>query len=89
MATTLDPLYGFDGEALIPPAAEVQDDTQEGEELSGTDDKRAAGVSVNGDDKLHEVEELLADLDLNAEDGNWGIDVYCEAMILLMSRLEA
>jgi hypothetical protein len=89
LATASDPLYRFDGEAPIPPAAEVQDDAQEGEEPSGSDDERAAGVSVNGDDELHEAEELLADIDLNAEDGNWGIDVYCEAMILLMSRLEA
>lgn len=32
---------------------------------------------------------MLADVDLDEEDGNWGIDVYCQAVVLLMSKLKA
>jgi hypothetical protein len=89
VATALDPLYGFDGEAPMPPAAESLDGAEEGEEPSNTDEERATGISMNGDDELHEATEMLAGLDLNAEDGNWGIEVYCEAVIVLTARLEA
>lgn len=70
VATDLDLLYGFDGEAPMPPAMENLDDAEEGKEPSNTDKERAAGISMNGDDKLHEAMEMLAGLDLNAEDGN-------------------
>ena len=54
----------------MPPAMENLDDAEEGKEPSNTDKERAAGISMNGDDKLHEAMEMLAGLDLNAEDGN-------------------
>jgi hypothetical protein len=89
LATASDPLYEFDGDAPMPPAADVQDNVEERNEPSGPEEERAAGVSVNGEDELYEVKELIADVDLNADDGNWGIDVYCEAVILLASRFDA
>ena len=89
VAMALDPLYGFDGEAPMPPAAESFNDAEEGEELSNTDKERAAGISMNGDDELHEAMEMLAGLDLNADDGNWGIEVYCEAVMVLTASLGA
>ena len=57
----------------MPHGAESLDDPEEGEELSNTDEERAAGISMNGDDELHEAAEMLAGLDLNVEDVNWGI----------------
>ena len=89
LQTASDPLYGFDGEAPMPLSEEVQDDVEAGDEPSGSYEEREAGVAVNGDDELMEAENMLADLDLDAEDGNWGIDVYCEAVILMISKLEA
>ena len=62
-------MYRFDGEAPMPPAAESLDDAEEGEEPSNTDEERAASISMNGDDELHETMEMLAGLDLNADDG--------------------
>ena len=87
---TLKPAYGFDGHAPMPPAAEMGDDSEEqGEQPSGLEEERAAGVSVSGDDELSKAQTLLDGFDVDAVDGNWGIDVYCEAVLLLLSRLEA
>ena len=43
---------------------------------------------MNGDDELSEAQTLLDGFDADADDGNWGIDIYCEAVLLLVSRLE-
>jgi hypothetical protein len=90
LETASDPAYGFDGHAPMPPAAEMGDDSEEqGDQPSGLEEERAAGVSMNGDDELSEAQTLLDGFDADADDGNWGIDVYCEAVLLLVSRLEA
>jgi hypothetical protein len=74
----------------MPPAAEMEDDSEEhGEQPSGLEEERAAGVSVNSDDELSEAQTLLDGFDADADDGNLGIYFYCEAVLLLVSRLEA
>jgi hypothetical protein len=73
---------------MPPSGEEVQDDAEAGDEPSGLYEEQEAGVAVNGDDELVEAESILADLDLDADDENWGIDVYCEAVILMISKLE-
>jgi hypothetical protein len=50
----------------MPPAAESLDDAEEGEELSNTDKERAAGISMNRDEDLHEAMEMLAELDIHS-----------------------
>lgn len=76
-----DPLYGFDGEAT---AGETLDEAEETAESENPDD-----VLVNGDDELAEAEALLEGFDFDAEDDTWGIDIYCQAVILLTSQVEA
>ncbi|KIM73567.1 hypothetical protein PILCRDRAFT_15146 [Piloderma croceum F 1598] len=88
LKTASDLAYSFYGHTLMPPAAEMGDDSEEQGE-SGLEEERAAGVSMNGDDELSEAQTLLDGFDADADDGNWGIDVYCEAVLLLVSRLEA
>ena len=57
LGMTSKPAYSFDGHALMPPAAEMGDDSEEqGEQPSGLEEERAAGVSVNGDDELSEAD---------------------------------
>jgi hypothetical protein len=53
------------------------------------EEERAAGVSVDSDDELSEAQTLLDGFDADADDGNLGIYFYCEAVLLLVSRLEA
>jgi hypothetical protein len=68
-----DPMYGVDGDGPLPS----------NENAEGNDNDE-----VIGDEQLTEVRELLDDFDWNHEDGNWGIDVYCQAVVLTLSRLE-
>lgn len=87
--TVADPLYGYDGEAPQPPIAE-----QAGEpdvvvpEPAGIEAQREAGICVNDDEELADVQALMEDFDFQRDDENWGIDVYCEAVILLTARMQ-
>jgi hypothetical protein len=68
-----DPLYGWDGEAHIPPADE-QENRQANEE----------GDDALAEDRDIEVaRESLGEFDVMQDDGNWGIDLYCEVVISL------
>ncbi|KAJ7302743.1 hypothetical protein DFH08DRAFT_794305 [Mycena albidolilacea] len=78
-----DPLYGYDGEAPLPPPAEADDTVNTTETPVGTDGEREAGICVNDDDELDAVKELMPDFDFEEDDHNWGIDVYCRAVVVL------
>ncbi|KAJ7932215.1 hypothetical protein B0H13DRAFT_2227817 [Mycena leptocephala] len=70
-----DPLYGYDSEAPLPPTAMSDNEPWNG------------GILVNGDEDLLAAKELLGDFDCDRDDGNWGIEVYCEAVIRMISQL--
>ncbi|KAJ7725804.1 hypothetical protein B0H16DRAFT_1332570 [Mycena metata] len=83
-----DPLYGYDGEAPLPPAAAIVNEPLERtEQPVGTGPEREGGILVNDDEELGRAKELLGEFDCDRDDGNWGIEVYVEAVILMMSRL--
>ncbi|KAJ7459642.1 hypothetical protein B0H11DRAFT_1737075 [Mycena galericulata] len=89
-SVTNDPLYGYDGEAPLPPANEVgDDDVNTPEALTGINAERDAGICLNDDDELAAIKELMPDFDFEEEDRNWGIDVYCRAVLLLSTIAEA
>lgn len=80
-----DPLYGYDGEAPLPPAGETADDpsaTTDGQPV-GVEAERDAGVCVNDDDELAAIQELMPDFDFEEDDQNWGINFYCRAVLVL------
>jgi len=85
--TASDPMYGFDGEAPLPPPSDIFDD-EPAHTQTEVQDEIEEGVLVNGDEELNDAQELLSEMDLERDNGNWGIDVYCQAVILLLSRLE-
>ena len=43
---------------------------------------------LNEDDEINEAREALGDFDFEEEDGNWGIDVYCKAVLRLQAYLD-
>jgi len=68
-------LYGVDDEDDIsPPIQEIDEDPDDVQ--AEVDD----GIRVNTDAELREAQQLLADFDFNRDDGNWGIDVYIDAV---------
>jgi hypothetical protein len=48
--------------------------------------KKAAGIHVNADNELSEALYMLEGFDIMRDDRNWGIDVYCEAVMYFISR---
>jgi hypothetical protein len=83
-----DPLYGYDGEAPVPISSHGEDPLEQSEQPVGTAAERDGGILVNGDEELAAARELLGDFDCDEDDGNWGIEVYCEAVLRMLSNLQ-
>ncbi|KAJ7817988.1 hypothetical protein B0H14DRAFT_2286959, partial [Mycena olivaceomarginata] len=75
-----DPMYGFDGEAPLPPPTTEHEPLDRAEQPVGTAMERENGILVNADEELETAKSILGDFDCDRDDGNWGIDVYCEAV---------
>ena len=87
-AGAVDDLYGMDDSAPAPPAAELRDDTsapREEPEQGNEDAQRGAGIMLNSDDELTDAEAQLGGFDFDRDDGNWGMEVYIEAVTLYYS----
>ncbi|KDR65162.1 hypothetical protein GALMADRAFT_162466 [Galerina marginata CBS 339.88] len=85
----VDDFYGYDdGAGIVPPAAEAAGDpiAPRSDHFATDDEAHRAGIFVNNDDEIHEAKEILSDLDLTADDGNWGIDTFCEAILRLSAH---
>ncbi|KAJ7923702.1 hypothetical protein B0H13DRAFT_1864687 [Mycena leptocephala] len=87
--TASDSAYGQDPDAPLPPLDELQDDppAPEYSEYPDVSAEREAGILINDDDEVRECKEILADMDLSSDDGNWGIDHYCQLFSSLLSTL--
>lgn len=71
----MDPRYGLDGEVG----------------QSGLEEERYDMDGPNHEDLERDLEtarRMLEDLDLMEEDNDWGITVYCRAVLLLASQVE-
>ncbi|KAK7012462.1 hypothetical protein R3P38DRAFT_2550252 [Favolaschia claudopus] len=88
MDAASDPLYGFDGDAPLPPSG-LPEPLERINQPTGTAEERESGILVNGDEDLAAAAELLGDFDCDRDDGNWGIEVYCEAVVRMTSDCEA
>ncbi|KAJ6553847.1 hypothetical protein B0H10DRAFT_1848712 [Mycena sp. CBHHK59/15] len=80
-----DPLYGYDGDAPLPPPGEADDVVNTSATPVGPEAEREAGICVNDDDELAAVKELMPDFDFEEDDQNWGIDVYYRAVVVLIT----
>ncbi|TFK50896.1 hypothetical protein OE88DRAFT_1630323 [Heliocybe sulcata] len=85
-----DPLYGHDPSEPVPPEDDLHNDPQHShmeEELPDTAAEREAGLFVNADDEIQWARDIIGGMDLERDDGNWGIDLYCQAVVLLSSHI--
>jgi hypothetical protein len=88
IATASDPFYRYDDEGPLPPVGEQgaeQDAVSAGPE--GIDAEWEAGICLNDDEELAGVQQLMEDSSLDRNDENWGIDVYCEAVLVLAAKI--
>lgn len=85
--TASDPWYGYDPAGGSPPDDELDTDPDSIDrgEYEDAETERRAGVFVNEDYKICEAREILKDMDCLAEDGNSGIDIYCQAVLRVTS----
>ncbi|KIM73958.1 hypothetical protein PILCRDRAFT_92798 [Piloderma croceum F 1598] len=89
MATATDPSYGHDPTVPMPPVDELSADPTAPvvDKYIDLAAEKEAGVFVTGDDEIEAARRILRDWDLAADDGNWRIDMYCQAVIRLSSYL--
>ncbi len=78
-----NPYYGIDGDIhdnypFAPPEMD-----------RAMNEEDEAEVALNNDEDIEFVKMLMADFNFEAEDSNWGIEVYCEAVIRLLAVVEA
>lgn len=69
------PNYGYDPQAPIPPANELTNDPNDGD-LERADPQ----TYVNDDEEILSARNVLEGFDLERDDGNWGIDMWFEAV---------
>ncbi|KAL1739609.1 hypothetical protein HDZ31DRAFT_85824 [Schizophyllum fasciatum] len=81
------PNYAVDGEATDPCSQGTGEPLDRMEQPTGIDAERAAGVAINDDAELDFVRHILTEhgLDWDRDDGNWGINVYCQAMEIMIA----
>lgn len=89
ISTASQPTYGEDPAEQLPPADELLNDPTSPDHTPYPDieAEREAGVFVNEDEEIREAREILEEFDVNADDGNWGIDTYCRAVVLFTAYL--
>jgi hypothetical protein len=47
-----------------------------------------AGLMINEDEEVELARQILAGLDVEREDENWGMDIYQEAVAIMMAAYE-
>ena len=79
--TNIGDSYGHDEQESFPPADELEEDLTEPHYESMTpEEEREAGIFVDNDDEIKYARECLKGMDFMEDDGNYGIDTYCEAV---------
>ncbi|KAJ7572569.1 hypothetical protein C8J56DRAFT_875185 [Mycena floridula] len=90
LQTASQPGYGRDAETEpLPPQDELRDDPSHIDytEFASATEEHQAGVFINDDDEIMAGRELLEGMDVDEDDGNWGIDVFCRAVLLMERRM--
>jgi len=83
--------YGREsGDGIVPPAEELASDptAPRSDKFPSPEAEHAAGIFVNNDNEIQEVRDILGDFDLSRDDENCGINVYCEAVLLVHAHIE-
>jgi len=53
------------------------------------DEERDAGIFVVDDEEIQEAMSKLEDMDFNIDDGNYGLDLYLEAVARLSAFIHS
>jgi hypothetical protein len=84
--------YGVDPGAPPVPQAELPADPLPSDRIDdttlGSEAMKNAGLMINEDEEVELARQILAGLDVEREDENWGMDVYQEAVAIMMAAYE-
>ncbi|KAE9384091.1 hypothetical protein BT96DRAFT_950804, partial [Gymnopus androsaceus JB14] len=74
---------------LLPTMDELWDDPygQSDRELGSVEEEQKKDMVVNEDKEIQLARDVLQDFDMTKEDGIWGIDVYCQAVIVMKTKI--
>lgn len=86
--TATDPLYGCDGEAGRLSQNTFEPSNAEEDPVDIEEDVLEESVVSRPDQELEWLREILEDFNFEEDDGNWGIDVYLNAVTLAYERIE-
>lgn len=73
----------------MPPSDELASDPMAPvtEDFPDVAAEKAAGIFVNSDEEIEEMRDVLHNWDFEMDDGNWGIDMYCQAVLAVGTHL--
>jgi hypothetical protein len=81
--------YGVDPGAPSVPPEEARADPLPGIRIDDftldPDAMKHAGLMINEDEEVELARQILAGLDVEREDGNWGMSIYQEAVAVMMA----
>lgn len=78
----VDEHYGVEGE-LGEDAEPHEPTAPRSDSFASTEEEIEAGIVVTEDAFIAEAREILKDMDFSKDDGSWGVDLYCEAVMRL------
>jgi len=81
--------YGQEDITLLPPMDELRDGPHgwDDRELGSLEEERKKGIVINEDTEILLARDVLEDFDVTREDGNWGTNVYGQAVIVMKTNL--
>ncbi|KDR71498.1 hypothetical protein GALMADRAFT_143763 [Galerina marginata CBS 339.88] len=85
----IDGEYGIDGGEGFPPLDELAVDPEAANhsQFSDKDSERRAGLFVVDDEDIEDARSKLADMEFLENDGNFGVDTFCKAVVRLTAAL--
>ncbi|KAJ3516069.1 hypothetical protein NMY22_g14294 [Coprinellus aureogranulatus] len=81
--------FGDDGEPDIrPPEEELESDpvAPRSDSFASVEEEKEAGIVINDDEEIAEALTILQGMDLQSDDGVFGMDLYCQAVVRLTAH---
>ncbi|KAJ3515573.1 hypothetical protein NMY22_g14424 [Coprinellus aureogranulatus] len=81
--------FGDDGEPDIrPPEEELESDpvAPRSDSFASVEEEKEAGIVINDDEEIAEALTVLQGMDLQSDDGVFGMDLYCQAVVRLTAH---
>lgn len=79
----VDEEYGVEGDAENTAENGDEPTAPRSDRFASVEEEIEAGIVVTEDEIIAEAREAIGEMDLEADDGAWGVDLYCEVVMRL------